>query len=173
MEMKRLSISARHRAAHKAQENPHGAVVVMLLFLITILLAARTANAQWATMNKYTEFGKGNFYLFVPRETDAKRIIQETLQDNGLSYHADFRKGKNLFLSAAYNDPLNNEYVYVIHSFRGRKNDVKGHHIFCYYMENRYRYFYDIEESNGRISVIHDPAVLDVSPNQQRSAKKD
>jgi hypothetical protein len=40
-------------------------------------------------------------------------------------------------------------------------------------MENRYRYFYDVEEINSRISVIHDPAVLDVSPNQSRSAKKD
>jgi hypothetical protein len=173
MEMKRLSLSARQHAAHKAQENPHGAVVVMIFFLIAFLLAARSANAQWAVMNKYAEFGLGNFYMFVPRETDAKRIIQETLQDNRLPYQVAFRKGKSLLLSTAFNDPLNNEYVYVVHSFKGRKNDVNGYHIFCYYMENRYRYFYDIEEIDGRISVIHDPAVLDVSPNQQRSAKKD
>ena len=75
MEMKRLSLPARHRAANKAQENPHGAVVVMIFFLIAFLLAARSANAQWAVMNKYAEFGLGNFYMFVPRETDAKRII--------------------------------------------------------------------------------------------------
>jgi hypothetical protein len=173
MEMTRLPLSARRHAAHKAQDNPHGAVVVMLFFLIAFLLAARSAHAQWSVMNKYAEFGIGNFYMFVPRETDAKRIIQETLQDNRLPYQVDFRKGKSLLFSTAFNDPLNNEYVYVVHSFKGRKNDVGGYHIFCYYMENRYRYFYDVEEIDGRISVIHDPAVLDVSPNIQRSAKKD
>ena len=169
--MKRLSISARYRAANKAQENPPGAVVVMIFFLIAFLLSSRSAHAQWAVMNKYSEFGIGNFYMFVPRETDAKRIIQETLQDNRLSYQVDFRKGKSLLLSTAFVDPLNNEYVYVVHSFKGRKNDVGGYHIFCYYMENRY--FYDVEEIDSRISVVHDPAVLNVSPNQDRSAKKD
>lgn len=171
--MKRLSNSARYRAANKAQENPHGAVVVMIFFLIAFLLASHSAHAQWAVMNKYSEYGNGNFYMFVPRETDAKRIIQETLQDNRLSYQVDFRKGKSLLLSTAVVDPLNNEYVYVVHSFKGRKNDVGGYHIFCYYMENRYRYFYDVEEIDSRISVVHDPAVLNVSPNQNRSAKKD
>lgn len=48
MEMKRLSLSARHRAAHKAQENPYGGVVVMIFFLIAFLLASRSAHAQWA-----------------------------------------------------------------------------------------------------------------------------
>ena len=67
MEMKRLSLSARQHAAHKAQDNPHGAVVVMILFLIAFLLAARSANAQWAVMNK-----------------DAKRLIQETLPTTAL-----------------------------------------------------------------------------------------
>ena len=173
MEMKRLSLSSRQHAAHKAQENPHGLTVVLVLLVIAILLAARPAHAQWKVMNKYSEFGLGNFYMFVPRETDAKRIIQETMQDNGLPYQLDFRKGKSLYLTSAFNDPLNNEYVYIVHSFKGRKNDVNGYHIFCYYMENRYRYFYDIEEIDGRISVIHDPAVLNVSPTQNRRENKD
>jgi hypothetical protein len=173
MEMKRLSLSARQRAANKAQDNPHGALVVFLLFLAVVLLSAKTVNAQWSVMNKYTEFGIGNFYMFVQRETDAKRIIQETLQDNNLPYQVAFRKGKNLLLSNSFADPLNNEYVYVVHIMKGRKKDVTGYHIFCYYLENRYRYFYDVEEIDGRVSVIHDPAVLDVSPNQSRSAKKE
>ena len=84
MEMKRLSLPARHRAANKAQENPHGAVVVMIFFLIAFLLAARSANAQWVVMNKYAEFGLGNFYMFVPRETDAKRIILNSWSGNKL-----------------------------------------------------------------------------------------
>ena len=84
MEMKCLSLPARHRAANKAQENPHGAVVLMIFFLIAFLLAARSANAQWVVMNKYAEFGLGNFYMFVPRETDAKRIILNSWSGNKL-----------------------------------------------------------------------------------------
>jgi hypothetical protein len=40
-------------------------------------------------------------------------------------------------------------------------------------MENRYRYFYDITEDDGRISLIYDPGVIDVSPKKENSSKKD
>jgi hypothetical protein len=39
-------------------------------------------------------------------------------------------------------------------------------------MENRYRYFYDITENESRISLIYDPAITGLSPNQGKSAKK-
>ncbi len=42
MEMKRLSLSARYRAANQAQENPHGAVVVVILFAAAFFLSAGT-----------------------------------------------------------------------------------------------------------------------------------
>ena len=122
-------------------------------------------------MQKYSEVGKGNFYLFANTEKDAKRIILETLNDNNFSYEVTFNKGSNVFLTAAILDPINNEYVYVIHSIKGRYQDRTGYHILCYYMENRYRYFYDITEGENRISLIYEPGVLDVSPNKDKNNK--
>jgi hypothetical protein len=147
------------------------AMKTKLFFLL--LVSSTVARAQWTVMQKYSEFGKGNFYLFAATEKDARRIILETLQDNKLSYDILFNKGANLFLSTAIVDPLNSEYVYIIHSMKGRYQDRGGYHIFCYYMENRYRYFYDITEGDGRISLIYDPGVLDVSPKKENASKKD
>lgn len=130
------------------------------------MLSASVANAQWNVMQKYNEVGRGNYYLFANTEKDAKRIILETLNDNNFSYEVTFNKGSNVFLSTAILDPLNNEYVYVIHSIKGRYQDRTGYHILCYYMENRYRYFYDVTEGEGRISLIYDPAVLNVKPTK-------
>jgi hypothetical protein len=138
----------------------------MKIILIICLLSASIANAQWSVMQKYSEFGKGNFYLFADTEKDAKRIILETLNDNNFSYEVTFHKGSNLFFTAAILDPLNNEYVYVIHSIKGRYQGSTGYQILCYYMENRYRYFYDITEGDGRISLIYDPAILNVKPTK-------
>lgn len=136
----------------------------MKIILIICLLSASVANAQWNVMQKYNEVGRGNYYLFANTEKDAKRIILETLNDNNFSYEVTFNKGSNVFLTAAILDPLNNEYVYVIHSIKGRYQDRTGYHILCYYMENRYRYFYDVTEGEGRTSLIYDPAVLNVNP---------
>ena len=138
----------------------------MRIILIFCLLCPSLANAQWSVMQKYSEVGRGNFYLFAHTEKDAKRIILETLNDNNFSYEVTFNKGSNVFLSTAILDPLNNEYVYVIHSIKGRYQDRPGYHILCYYMENRYRYFYDVTEGEGRISLIYDPAVLNVKPTK-------
>lgn len=138
----------------------------MKIILIICLLSTSVANAQWNVMQKYNEVGRGNYYLFANTEKDAKRIILETLNDNNFSYEVTFNKGSNVFLTAAILDPLNNEYVYVIHSIKGRYQDRTGYHILCYYMENRYRYFYDVTEGEGRISLIYDPAVLNVNPTK-------
>jgi len=138
----------------------------MKKILLILVLTASTAHAQWSVMQKYSEFGKGNFYLFADTEKDAKRIILETLNDNNFSYEVTFHKGSNLYFTAAILDPLNNEYVYVIHSIKGRYQGSTGYQILCYYMENRYRYFYDITEGDGRISLIYDPAILNVKPTK-------
>jgi hypothetical protein len=142
-----------------------------LLFLL--IVSSTIARAQWSVMQKYNEYGKGNYYLFASTEKDARRIILETIQDNNLSYEIVFKKGSNLFLSTAIVDPLNSEYVYIIHSMKGRYQDRPGYHIFCYYMENRYRYFYDVTEGEDRISLVYDPGVLNVSPKKENSSKKD
>ena len=142
------------------------------LLIALLLLFIPTSQAQWVTMQKFEEFGKGNFFLFVTRPSDAKRIILETLKDNKMSTDFDFEKGPNLILSRSYIDPLNSEFVLVIHCVKSKHQNVMGYNIFCYYMENRYRYFYDITENESRISLIYDPAVTGLSPNQGKSAKK-
>ena len=135
-----------------------------ILFAL-LLLFIPTSQAQWATMSKFEEFGKGNFFLFVQRESDAKRIILETLKDNNMDTDFSFGKGTNLILARSYIDPLNSEFVLVIHCVKSKQQNVNGYNIFCYYMENRYRYFYDITENESRISLIYDPAVTGLSPN--------
>ena len=131
----------------------------MKKFLFICFLCAGTANAQWKVMQKYEEFGKETFYTFVPREVDAKRIILETLNDNQLSYDITFNKGSNLLTTISIVDPLNSEFVYIIHSMRSIRYNKAGYNIICYHMENRYRYFYDITENDGRLSLIYDPAI--------------
>ena len=69
--------------------------------LIALLLYIPTSQAQWVTMQKFEEFGKGNYFLFVQRETDLKRIILETLKDNKMNTDFTFEKGSNLILSRA------------------------------------------------------------------------
>lgn len=137
-----------------------------LVFICLVL--SNYVQAQWSTMQRFEEFGIGNFYLFTQREVDARRLIAETLNDNDMKGSIDFHKGANLLLNLAVEDAQNSEYVYVVHCIRGNKNGVSGYHIFCYYLENRYRYFYDVSESEGRICVIFDPTILDVSPNGKK-----
>lgn len=140
----------------------------MKKLLVICLVLTNYVQAQWSTMQRFEEFGIGNFYLFTQREVDARRLIAETLNDNDMKGSIDFHKGANLLLNLAVEDAQNSEYVYVVHCIRGNKNGVSGYHIFCYYLENRYRYFYDVSESEGRISVIFDPTILDVSPNGKK-----
>jgi hypothetical protein len=131
----------------------------MTKILIILTVFSNIAHAQWKVMQKYEEFGQGTFYTFVPRDVDAKRIILETLNDNQLSYDVMFTKGSNLLTTISIVDPLNSEFVYIIHSMRSTRYNKPGYNIICYHMENRYRYFYDITENDGRISVIYDPAI--------------
>ena len=142
------------------------------IILALLLLYIPTSQAQWLTMQKFEEFGKGNFYLFVQRESDAKRIILETLKDNNMDTDFSFGKGTNLILARSYIDPLNSEFVLVIHCVKSKQQNVNGYNIFCYYMENRYRYFYDITENESRISLIYDPAVTGLSPNLGKKHKE-
>lgn len=135
------------------------------IILALLLLYIPTSQAQWITMSRFEEFGKGNFYLFVQRESDAKRIILETLKDNNMDTDFSFGKGTNLMLARSYIDPLNSEFVLIIHCVKSKQQNVNGYNIFCYYMENRYRYFYDIMENESRISLIYDPAITGLSPN--------
>ena len=141
--------------------------------LFLLLFSSGLAHAQWNVMQKYNEVGKGNYYLFARTEKDAKRIIMETLKDNHFKDEMVFEKGSNIFFNTAMADPLNNEYVYIVHCIKGRNNNLQGYHILCYYMENRYRYFYDVADEDSRISLIYDPGVLNININDGKNPKKD
>ena len=69
-----------------------------------------------------------------------------------------FKKGANMPLYTYKVDPLNNEFVYVVMCLR----DHTGWNISFQYMENRYRYFFDIMEDNQRVHVIYDPALAEL-----------
>ena len=96
----------------------------MKKLLVICLVLTNYVQAQWSSMQRFEEFGIGNFYLFTQREVDARRLIAETLNDNGMKGSIDFHKGANLLLNLAVEDAQNSEYVYVVHCIRGNKNGV-------------------------------------------------
>jgi hypothetical protein len=117
-------------------------------------------------MDNLNEYGKGNYFVHVSREVDAKRLIIEKIKLNGISpKKIEFYSGRSLYFASYYVNPLNTEFVYVINCLKTRN----GWDIWFYYFENRYRYFYDVTEFDGRYPVIYDPAVLenrDITPTK-------
>jgi hypothetical protein len=96
----------------------------MKKILVICLVLTNWAQAQWKTMQRFEEFGIGNFYLFTDREVDAKRLISETFNFNAMKLSLDFQKGANLLLNVAVVDPQNSEFVYVVHCIRGVRDEV-------------------------------------------------
>jgi hypothetical protein len=130
----------------------------MLFSFITFLFISKNLNAQYINMGNLKEYGKGNFYAHVNKEADAKRLIIEKIKLNGLSPRKlEFYGGKSLYFATYYVNPLNTEFVYIINCLRTRN----GWDVWFYYLENRYRYFYDVTETDGRYAVIYDPAILE------------
>jgi hypothetical protein len=130
----------------------------MLFSFITFLFISKNLNAQFINMGNLNEYGKGNFYAHVNKEADAKRLIIEKIKLNGLSPRKlEFYGGKSLYFATYYVNPLNTEFVYIINCLRTRN----GWDVWFYYLENRYRYFYDVTETDGRYAVIYDPAILE------------
>ena len=136
-----------------------------LVFLF-LIVSSYNLKAQFINMGGLNEFGAGNYFAHVKREVDAKRIITEKIKLNGISSKKlEFHSGRNLYFSSYMVNPLNTEFVYMINCIRTRK----GWDIWFYYIENRYRYFYDVTEVDGRFPVTYDPAILsnqDVKPTK-------
>lgn len=125
-----------------------------------ILLVPLFSFAQWKNMSRFNDVGGSNFQLHVRNADDAFRLMSETLQKNNYCNEKDlvFKKGANMPLYTYKVDPLNNEFVYVVMCLR----DHTGWNISFQYMENRYRYFFDIMEDNQRVHVIYDPALAEL-----------
>lgn len=135
------------------------------LFLIFItFLTHFSVHAQWRNMNRFTSYGVVNYHTQVIDEKSAKRVILETISMNSNfdEKNITFNKGSNIYMNQSIVDPLNHNYVYVIHAIHSIQGDSKALNIFFYYIENRLRYFYEIDSGNERIFLKWDPAFVEV-----------
>lgn len=132
----------------------------MKTILGLILLIPLISFSQWKGMSRYNDVGGTNFQLHVNNVDAAFRLISETLEKNNFCSEKDilFKSGSNMPLYSYKVDPLNNEFVYVVMCLR----DPTGWIISYQYLENRYRYFFDIMDDNNRVHVIYDPALAEL-----------
>lgn len=136
----------------------------LLFFLGFFLLSMQQTQAQFIRMDGLQEIGAGNYFVHVDNEMDAKRIIVERIKWNEHpSKNLVFNKHENLYFYMYYVNPINTEYVYIIHALKQRE----GYDIYFIYMENRYRYFFDVIDNNVRTSIIYDPAIEN-SPGENK-----
>lgn len=130
--------------------------IKLLFFLGFFLLFTHQTQAQFIRMDGLQEIGAGNYFVHVDNELDAKRIIIERIKWNEHpSKNLVFNKHENLYFYMYFVNPINTEYVYIIHALKQRD----GYDIYFIYMENRYRYFFDVIDNNVRTSLIYDPAI--------------
>ena len=114
-------------------------------------------------MSRFDQYGVVNYVYQVGgsnRLKDAQRIILETIADNQI-FDADkikFNKGKVLLLNDAVVDPLNSNFVYVIHAINSSQDNQLVINLLFYYMENRLRYFYELNNQDEHVFVTYDPA---------------
>ena len=136
------------------------------IVIFFILIASPFSYSQFVKMDNLNEFGKGNYFAHVRFPEDAKRLITDKIRLNGMKATKDlFHENSNLFFLGYFVNPLNSEFVYVINCLKTRN----GYDIWFYYIENRYRFFYDVIDNGQRVSVVYDPAILEnqmVSPTK-------
>ncbi len=138
--------------------------IKLFFFLGFLLLFTQQTQAQFIRMDGLQEIGAGNYFVHVDNEMDAKRIIVERIKWNEHpSKNLVFNKHENLYFYMYYVNPINTEYVYIIHALKQRE----GFDIYFIYMENRYRYFFDVIDNNVRTSIIYDPAIEN-SPGENK-----
>lgn len=132
------------------------------------MLFAQSLCAQYLNMGSLNEYGGGNYFVHVSSESAAKRIITEKVKLNGFpSKQLEFHSGSNLYFCSYHVNPINKEFVYFITCLRNRT----GWDIYFYYIENRYRYFYDVNSGGSRIPEVYDPAILEsrnITPTKNR-----
>lgn len=134
----------------------------MIHFIVFAVLVCAPFNllAQWKNMSRFNSYGLVNYHSRVDVK-NAKRIIEEVLSMNPVfkDRKLEYNKNANICVNECLVDPLNTDYVYIIHAIKD--NQGKSVNLFFYYIENRRRYFYEIDEGNKRISLVWDPAFLE------------
>lgn len=116
--------------------------------------------AQWKNMSRFSCFGLVNYYAKVDVK-NAKRIFEEVLSMNAVfkNRNIEYNKSANICVNEYMVDPLNANYVYVIHAIK--VDQGRAVNLFFYYIENRLRFFYEIDEGDKRVTLQWDPAFLD------------
>lgn len=130
---------------------------------------------QWRYMSRFNQYGVVNYITQItdPQwkrvEKNTKRIISEVISQNGVfdENNIKYYDDKALFCNEYMVDPLNNNYVYVIHAISSIQEGVKVMHVFFYYIENRLRYFYEIDSGDKHIWIVFDPALIEITKNKK------
>jgi hypothetical protein len=140
-----------------------------LLLPLCILLSHFISYGQWRNMNRFNSYGVVNYHTQVNDEKNAKRIITETISMNSNfdEKQVNFNKDKTLFVNEYMVDPLNYNYVYVIHAIKSNQDGYKVINLFFYYIENRLRYFYEIDNNDERVILQWDPAFVNIIEDKE------
>jgi hypothetical protein len=140
-----------------------------LLLPLCIFLSHFTSYGQWRNMKRFNSYGVVNYHTQVNDEKNAKRIITETISMNSNfdEKQVNFNKDKTLFVNEYMVDPLNYNYVYVIHAIKSNQDGYKVINLFFYYIENRLRYFYEIDNNDERVILQWDPAFVNIIEDKE------
>ena len=123
--------------------------------------------SQWRDMSRFNQYGVVNYVCQVGglnQLKDAQRIVFETISRNSVfdANKMKFNKGGVLLLDKFQVDPLNSNFVYVIHAINSSQNNQPVVNLFFYYIENRLRYFYELNSDGVLIRVKYDPAIITI-----------
>jgi hypothetical protein len=118
-------------------------------------------------MSRFNQYGVVNYVCQVGglnRLKDAQRIVFETISRNSVfdANKMKFNKGGVLLLDKFQVDPLNSNFVYVIHAINSSQNNQPVVNLFFYYIENRFRFFYELNSDGVLIRVKYDPAIITI-----------
>jgi hypothetical protein len=118
-------------------------------------------------MSRFNQYGVVNYCQQVGglnQIKDAQRIVLETVSSNSIfdSNKMKLNKGSVLLLNEVQVDPLNSNYVYVIHAIKSSQDNQPVVNLFFYYIENRLRYFYELNNDSDYFFVTYDPAFITI-----------
>jgi hypothetical protein len=114
-------------------------------------------------MSRFNQYGVVNYVYQVGgvnQLKDAHRIVLETISKNSMLVEnkIKFNKDNVLLLYDFLVDPLNNNYVYVIHAIKSSQDNQPVVNLFFYYIENRLRFFYELNNDGEHTPVTWEPA---------------
>ena len=127
------------------------------IIFIAILLfeAASPLRAQYQNMNEdFIEVGAGNFFVHLDKEADVKKLVNSVIKANRFpSDSLVFNKGKNVYFSAYFVNPSDDQFVYIIHAERA----LEGYELYFLYCINSLCYHFEYEEGKDLYQLVYDP----------------